>query len=70
LLVGREDLKGGEIEDNKDGIEIADYKNFFLINYIDRCAISQYSIIYEGFPVYIKKENSSNESYFSINIIR
>jgi hypothetical protein len=41
LLVGREDLGGGEIENNKDGVGIADCEGFFL-NYIDRCAISLY----------------------------
>jgi hypothetical protein len=42
LLVGRENLEGGEIEDSKNGIEIADYEKFFL-NYVDRCAISLHS---------------------------
>jgi hypothetical protein len=47
LLVGRENLKDGEIEDNekknnKDGIEIADCEKFFF-NYINRCAISLHS---------------------------
>jgi hypothetical protein len=47
LLVGREDLENGEIEDdekesNKKNIGIADCEKFFL-NYTDRCAISLYS---------------------------
>jgi hypothetical protein len=52
LLIGREDLESGEIENNKirdgeigddeDDIEIADCEKFFL-NYTDRCAISLYS---------------------------
>jgi hypothetical protein len=51
LLVGREDLGGGEIGDgeikgNKIGdgeenVEIVDCENYFL-NYIDRCAVSVY----------------------------
>jgi hypothetical protein len=52
LLVGREDLEGGEIkngeiedgeiENDKKNIGTADYEKFFL-NYIDRCAISIHS---------------------------
>jgi hypothetical protein len=38
LLDGRENL-----ENNENDIEIADYENFFLINYIDRGAISLHS---------------------------
>jgi hypothetical protein len=41
LLIGRESLKGGEIENNENGIGIADCEKFFP-NYIDRCAISLY----------------------------
>jgi hypothetical protein len=41
LLVGRENLKDGKIENNENNIEIADYEEFFL-NYIDRCAVSLY----------------------------
>jgi hypothetical protein len=46
LLIGREDLGGGEIEndeirDNEEGVGIADCEKFFL-NYIDRCAVSLY----------------------------
>jgi hypothetical protein len=46
LLVGREDLEGGEIKDNKiendeDDIGIIDCEKFFL-NYTDRCAVSLY----------------------------
>jgi hypothetical protein len=47
LLIGREDLGGGEIKNNEIGenendVETADYKKFFL-NYTDRCAVSPYS---------------------------
>jgi hypothetical protein len=47
LLVGRENLESGEIEDNKikdseENIGIADCEKFFL-NYTDRCAVSLYS---------------------------
>jgi hypothetical protein len=35
LLVGREDLEGGKIEDDKNDIEIVNYENFFL-NYAER----------------------------------
>jgi hypothetical protein len=57
LLVGRENLEGGEIEggeieggeirdgkieDDEKDIGIADCEEFFL-NYIDRCAVSIYS---------------------------
>jgi hypothetical protein len=51
LLVGRESLEGGKIKDSKIGdgeiendeedIEIADYEKFFL-NYINRCAVLLY----------------------------
>jgi hypothetical protein len=56
LLVGREDLEGGEIkdgeigggkiedgevEDDEEDIGIANCEKFFL-NYIDRCAVSIY----------------------------
>jgi hypothetical protein len=49
LLIGREDLEGGEIrndkignneiEDGENDIEIINCEKFFL-NYINRCAIS------------------------------
>jgi hypothetical protein len=39
--VGREGLRSGEIENNEDDIEIANYEKFFL-NYIDRCAVLLY----------------------------
>jgi hypothetical protein len=58
LLVGRENLGSGKIEDGKiknnkiendendendeKDIEIADYKKFFF-NYINRCAVSNHS---------------------------
>jgi hypothetical protein len=42
LLVGREDLKGGEIKEGEDDIGIADCEKF-LLNYINRCAVSLYS---------------------------
>jgi hypothetical protein len=42
LLVGRENLEGGKIGNNKDGIEIANCEKFFF-NYADRCAVSLYS---------------------------
>jgi hypothetical protein len=52
LLIGRENLKGDEIEDGKIGnnkieddeenIKIADYEKFFL-NYTDCCAVSIHS---------------------------
>jgi hypothetical protein len=42
LLVGREGLEGGEIENDEDGVGIADCEKFFL-NYADRCAISLHS---------------------------
>jgi hypothetical protein len=47
LLVGRESLEGGEIENDKigngeNGVGIANYEEFFL-NYINRCAVSFYS---------------------------
>jgi hypothetical protein len=46
LLVGREDLRGGEIKNNEigddeEGVRIADCEKFFF-NYIDRCAVSLY----------------------------
>jgi hypothetical protein len=41
-LDGR-DLENNEIEDNENGIEIADSENFFLINYVGRGAVSLYS---------------------------
>jgi hypothetical protein len=47
LLIDRENLRSGEMEDNeiknnKDDIEITNYeKNFF--NYINRCAVSLHS---------------------------
>jgi hypothetical protein len=43
LLVGREDLGGGEIKDGEDGVGIVDCENFIFINYIDRCTISLHS---------------------------
>jgi hypothetical protein len=46
LLVGREDLEGGEIRNGKiedeENIGIADCEKFFF-NYINRCAISLHS---------------------------
>jgi hypothetical protein len=47
LLIGREGLGDGEIEDSEigdseDDIGIADCENFFL-NYADRCAVSLHS---------------------------
>jgi hypothetical protein len=52
LLIGREDLEGGEIgddeieddeiEDDEEDIGTADCEKFFL-NYADRCAVSLYS---------------------------
>jgi hypothetical protein len=45
LLVGREGFVGGdEIGGDKDNIEIADYENFFFINYIDRGTVSSHSV--------------------------
>jgi hypothetical protein len=51
-LIGRESLEGGKIKDSKIGdgeiendeedIEIADYEKFFL-NYAGRCAVSIHS---------------------------
>jgi hypothetical protein len=46
LLIGRENLKSGEIENNEIGddeedIEIVDCEKF-LFNYADRCAVSIY----------------------------
>jgi hypothetical protein len=38
LLVGRENLKGGEIEGGEDDVEIANCEKFFF-NYINRCAV-------------------------------
>jgi hypothetical protein len=40
LLVGREDLVGN----NEDDVEIADYENFFFVNYTGRGAVSPHSI--------------------------
>jgi hypothetical protein len=47
LLVGREDLGGGEIENGEigggeEGVGIADCEEFFF-NYAGRCAVSLYS---------------------------
>jgi hypothetical protein len=42
LLVGREDLEGGEIEDDENNIGIADCEKFFF-NYINCCAILLHS---------------------------
>jgi hypothetical protein len=42
LLVDRESLEGGEIEDGENGVKIADCEKFFL-NYVNRCAVSLYS---------------------------
>jgi hypothetical protein len=42
LLIGRENLEKDEIENNKNGVEIADCEEFFL-NYTNRWAVSLHS---------------------------
>jgi hypothetical protein len=44
LLDGREDLKNDKIGNGENDIKIANYENFFFINYIDRGTISPHSI--------------------------
>jgi hypothetical protein len=45
MLDGREDLKSDKIGDDENDIEIIDYENFFLINYIGRGTISNIFVI-------------------------
>jgi hypothetical protein len=57
LLIGREDLVGGnEIENGENGIKTADWVGFFFVSYAGRGAISPHSANFVVVIAAVKKD--------------